>query len=111
VHRGRVLGLAEQLVVSGRVPVDSRQEQPAYGEGGGVDGHRELVVTVFAEQRGGEGDERHDHKEQEVEVEENPVVGPYGAEDAVVDHPEGADSHEAQEIAQVFGPEGKQRGG
>src|SRR5215211_9494829 len=110
-HGGRVLGFVQQPVVPRRVPVDGRQQKPAHGEGCGVDGHRQLVVAVLAEERGGEGHERHHHEEQEVEIQEAAVVGPYGAEDAVVDQPERADPDEAQEVAEILGPKREQRTG
>ncbi len=107
-HRCRVLGFVQQTVVPRRVLVDRRQEQPADGESGGVDGRRELVIAVLPEQRGGEGQERYQHQEEEVEIEEDAVVGSYGPEDAVVHNPEYCDRDEAQEVAEVLGLQGEQ---
>src|SRR4028118_2040879 len=52
--------------------------------------------------------ERHQHQEQEVEVDQGPVVVRNGAEDGVVNHPEGAYAHEAEEVAEVLWPQREQ---
>ena len=61
-------GLVEQPFVPRRVPVDRHQEEPSHRQGGGVDGHRKLVVAVLPEEGRGEGHERHHHQEQESET-------------------------------------------
>jgi hypothetical protein len=109
-YRLRVQLGVYQTMATRRVPVNERQQQPAYRQCCGVDRDRKLMVTVLAQQRGGEGHERDEHEEDGVEPDEAPVVTPDIAEDAEVDIPERDDDQEAEHLAEVLRPQGEQLG-
>src|SRR3712207_5895275 len=93
-------------MLASRIPGDRHQEQACYGSSGGVDHHRELLLAVLAQQRGGEGQERDRHQEQKVEPEQRTVVAPYGSEDPVVCLPVYAYHKEADLVTKELRPQG-----